>query len=136
MSERSPSGLWRIFSPSSAGPSSSPKASPPSSSTSGLHKVVPSSSTSGSYAAVPASSGSGLHRATPARGLPSEPKGKALMLLELAAADCEKGQWASAENHLRLALTFDPRDGVVQRRLREVVETREQQRRAANAPAR
>lgn len=127
MSERSPSGLWRLFAPAVSSPSSSSSPRP----------SAPSGSGSGRHPAVPASSGSGLHRATqPSRGLPSEPKGKAQMLLELAEGHCTKGEWNTAESHLRLALTFDPRDAVVQRRLKEVVDARDQQRRSANAPRR
>lgn len=133
MTERSPSGLWRVFSPSaSAGPSSTSK----SSSGSGTHQAVPSSSsTSGLHRAVPSSSGSGL-RPTPSRGLPTDPAAKALALLEVAEADCQRGQWASAENTLRVALTFAPQDRVISRRLAEVVATRDLQRRQAQAAPR
>ncbi|MEW5741997.1 MAG: hypothetical protein AB1938_23990 [Myxococcota bacterium] len=107
MTERSTSGLWRLFAPAPAA------ATPP----------------------TPKDSPSGVHGTSPSgvrnRQLPQEPNGKAEMLLQLAAAECEKGAWAAAETNLRLALTFAPHDAVVQRRLQEVVATREAQRKAA-----
>lgn len=102
MTERSTSGVWRVFTPSAAASPPQPRASSPS----------------------------GLRRQ-----LPAEPRGKAEMLLRLAAEECEKGAWAAAETNLRLALTFAPDDLIVQRRLHEVVQTREAQRKVEQARA-
>ncbi|MCC6338341.1 MAG: hypothetical protein IT380_30645 [Myxococcales bacterium] len=110
MTERSTSGVWRVFTPSAAAAPPQPRASSPSGANS--------------------SSPSGLRRQ-----LPAEPHGKAEMLLKLAAEECEKGAWAAAETNLRLALTFAPDDLIVQRRLHEVVQTREAQRKVEQARA-
>jgi hypothetical protein len=46
------------------------------------------------------------------------------VLLEQAMKSCEHGAWSSAETSLRLALSFDPADEVVRRKLDEVVAAR------------
>lgn len=130
MTERSPSGLWRIFSPS---PSSSKPSSPANKPPSGSYPSAPRPP-SGSYAPVGGAYTGSSSSIT--RGLPPEPKGKAEMLLQQAMVNCEHGAWASAETNLRLALTFDPSDAVVKRKLDEVIATRDAERRAANATRR
>lgn len=136
MTERSPSGLWRIFSPSP----SSPKPSSPTRPPSGSHPSAPRPPSgsqpavkppSGSYGAVPPGGAYTGSTSSITRGLPPEPKGKAEMLLQQAMVNCEHGAWAAAETNLRLALTFDPSDKVVKRKLEEVIATRETQRKAA-----
>jgi len=129
MTERSPSGLWRIFSPS---PSSPKPSSPTSKPSSGSYPSAPRPP-SGSYGAVPPGGAYTGSSSSITRGLPPEPKGKAEMLLQQAMVNCEHGAWAAAETNLRLALTFDPTDKVVKRKLEEVVATRDAQRRAAQS---
>lgn len=138
MTERSPSGLWRIFSPTPSSPRPSSPAKPPSGShpsaprpPSGSHAPVNGRPPSGSHGAVPGAYTGSTSSIT--RGLPAEPKGKAQMLLQQAMTNCEHGAWAAAETNLRLALTFDPTDAVVKRKLDEVVAARDAQRRAAQA---
>lgn len=143
MTERSPSGLFRLFSKPSSSPSNATAkpgtGSHPSVAAkpgTGSHPSVAAKPGSGAFTAVPASSPSGLVRPSAPRGLPAEPKGKAEMLLLQAITHCENGAWAAAETNLRLALTFDPHDGLLKRKLDEVVATRDAQRRAAQQPRR
>ena len=69
---------------------------------------------------------------TPARGLPLEPKARALQLTEQARAQLLKGQFTAAEASYRLALTFDPGNATLALELKGAVEARERARREAD----
>jgi hypothetical protein len=93
---------------------------------SGVWKVDPSSV---DVVKPPApSSPSGLR--TPSRGLPSAPKDRASLMVDLARADIAKGNLTSAETNLRLALTFAPGNRVVEAELKRIADVREAERRA------
>ncbi len=68
---------------------------------------------------------------TPARGLPLEPKARALQLTEQARAQMLKAQYGAAEASYRLALTFDPRNSELAMELKGAVEAKERARREA-----
>jgi hypothetical protein len=57
-------------------------------------------------------------------------KDRATAFAELARADFEKGNFASAETNFRLAVTFAPNDPRLRNELKKVVETRDAARRS------
>ncbi len=71
-------------------------------------------------------------RAPREKPLPAAPEERAKRLVQTALEACSQGAWSTAENHLRLALRYAPANANVEAMLREVVSSREAERRASN----